>query len=191
MLFLFLCTIGFGKQIHGAQKQRTVFNVSLNMQQRHLIFTGFLLLLFSCSVGRNAGTANFVPASKALYAEIRLQDSLMFAAFNAHDSRKLMEHFTADLEFYHDKGGLSDFTQTGQGFAQLFSQNETTGLRRELVPGSLEVYPIGEYGAVETCLHRFCHEENGKQDCGTFKNVMIWKKSPDGWKVSRVISYDH
>lgn len=132
-----------------------------------------------------------IPASKALYEEILLQDSILFAAFNAHDSRKLMEHFTEDLEFYHDKSGLSDFTQTGKDFAQLFSQNETTGLRRELVSGSMEVYPIGEYGAVETCLHRFCHEENGKQDCGTFKNIMIWKRSSEGWKVTRVISYDH
>lgn len=164
--------------------------VLLNME-RHILLAGALLLLFSCSVGRNAGKNKYLPVSKALYDEIFWQDSILFSAFNAHDSRQLMKHFTEDLEFYHDKGGLSGFTETGENFAQLFARNATTGLRRDLVPGSLEVYPVGDYGAIETCLHRFCHEENGKQDCGTFKNIMIWKKQPEGWKVTRVISYDH
>ena len=102
-----------------------------------------------------------------------------------------MAGFSEDLEFYHDKGGLADHAGTRKGFEQLFAANTTTGLRRDIVPGSLEVYPIGDYGAVETCLHRFCHRENGKDDCGTFKNVMIWEKTEDGWQVTRVISYDH
>jgi len=168
--------------------------------KRCVSITGLFLLLFSCSGGKPAKTtatteiapaANYIPVSKELYEEIRQQDSLLFAGFNAHDSQELMKHFSEDLEFYHDKGGLSDFVQTGKDFSQLFSRNAATGLRRDVVPGSMEVYPIGEYGAVETCLHRFCHEENGKQDCGTFKNIMIWKKSARGWEVTRVISYDH
>lgn len=164
--------------------------------ERSITLAGLLLLLFSCAAARSVHTvattdAVGVPVSQALYNEIRLQDSLMFAAFNAHDSLALMQHFSEDLEFYHDKGGLSDYSQTAKGFAVLFRNNATTGLRRDLVPGSLEIYPIGDYGAVETCLHRFCHEENGRQDCGTFKNVMIWKKTAEGWKVSRVVSYDH
>jgi len=76
-------------------------------------------------------------------------------------------------------------------FGKLFENNKTTGLRRDIVPGSLEVYPIKDYGAVETCLHRFCHVENEKNDCGTFKNVMVWQKKDGVWKVTRVISYDH
>jgi hypothetical protein len=64
-------------------------------------------------------------------------------------------------------------------------------LRRDLVKGSLEVYPVKDYGAIETCLHKFCHVENGKDDCGTFKNVMVWQKKDGQWKVTRVISYDH
>lgn len=129
--------------------------------------------------------------SSALYIEIAKMDSLIFSAFNAHDTETLMHFFTSDVEFYHDKGGLSNFEQTTKGFANMFAQNTNTGLRRDLVAGSLEVYPINNYGAVETCLHRFCHIENGKDDCGTFKNIMIWKKVEGNWKVSRVISYDH
>jgi len=65
------------------------------------------------------------------------------------------------------------------------------GLRRELVKGSLEIYPIPGYGAMEIGEHKFCHLENGKQDCGTFKFVHIWEKKNGEWKISRVVSYDH
>ncbi len=135
--------------------------------------------------------STYVPVSQELFQAIQLQDSLLFAAFNEHNSSKLMSYFSEDLEFYHDKGGLSDYAGTTTGFENLFKNNQKTGLRREIVPGSLEVYPINEYGAIETCLHQFCHKEKGKDDCGTFKNTMIWKKTTEGWKVTRVISYDH
>ncbi len=126
-----------------------------------------------------------------LYDEIAYMDSVLFAAFNAHDPEKLQSVFSEDLEFYHDKGGLAGYAQTMENFKKLFSTNKTTGLRRDLVKGSLEVYPIKDYGAIEICLHRFCHLENGKNDCGTFKNTMVWQLKNGQWKVTRVISYDH
>ena len=115
----------------------------------------------------------------------------MFDGFNAHDVNKIMSAFDSSLEFYHDKGGVTNYEQSKINFADLFERNKTTGLRRELIPGSMEVYPIKDYGAIETGLHRFCHEENGKQDCGTFKFLHIWQKKNGQWKVTRVISYDH
>jgi hypothetical protein len=64
-------------------------------------------------------------------------------------------------------------------------------IRRDLEPGSLEVYPIKDYGAMEIGRHRFCHKENGKDDCGTFGFAMVWRKAGDSWKISRVLSYGH
>ncbi|MCA6361964.1 MAG: nuclear transport factor 2 family protein [Bacteroidetes bacterium] len=136
-------------------------------------------------------TGAYVPASSALFDEIYTQDSLMFAAFNAHDSAGLMAFFSDSLEFYHDKGGLADFAGTASGFQLLFERNKDTGLRRKLVAGTMEVYPVPDYGAIEVCRHEFCHTEAGKEDCGIFKNIMIWKKTGNAWKVTRVISYDH
>lgn len=128
---------------------------------------------------------------KALTKEIHQLDSLMFDALNRQDLEGAMFYFDKDLEFYHDKGGLDNYEQTKIKLARLFENNRNNNFRRTLVPGSMEVYPVPGYGAIESCLHRFCHIENGKDDCGTFKNVMVWKKTSEGWKVTRVLSYDH
>ena len=133
----------------------------------------------------------YVPVSQELFDEIAHMDTVMFDAFNAHDLDKLMSTFDSSLEFYHDLGGVTNFEQNKINFASSFERNKTTGLKRDLVPGSMEVYPIKDYGAIETGLHRFCHEENGKQDCGTFKFLHIWQKKNGQWKVTRVASYDH
>ncbi|MEO5682321.1 MAG: nuclear transport factor 2 family protein [Chitinophagaceae bacterium] len=161
------------------------------MKMYLLVFTFFLA---AGAVAQDAGNLKpkpYAPVSKALYAEIAHMDSVMFNAFNEYNLEKLQATFSSDLEFYHDKGGLNDFTQTMQNFKTLFEKNKNTGLRRDMVPGSLEVYAINNFGAVEICAHRFCHKENGKDDCGVFKNIMLWQKKDGQWKVTRVISYDH
>lgn len=153
-----------------------------------------LAILCACSHQHGPETtppsAN-VAALEPLVATIAALDSAMFAAFNAHDAAALGTFFTSDLEFYHDKTGLAGYDSTMANFRGLFARNAQTGLRREMVPGTLEVYPLGEFGLLEVCQHRFCHTENGEEDCGTFKNIMVWRKEGNGYKVSRVISYDH
>jgi hypothetical protein len=127
--------------------------------------------------------------TNSLYQEIAHMDSVLFNAFNNHDMNTFKNLFAPDLEFYHDKGGLTDYNYSIQSFANTIAQNN--GLRRELVKGSLEVYPIKDYGAIQVGVHTFCHPENGKMDCGTFKFVHIWKKIGNDWKITRVVSYDH
>jgi len=126
----------------------------------------------------------------SLYYEIARMDSILFNAFNTRDVVKFGTFFTNDLEFYHDKGGLTDYNYT-MNFMKDVAGNKNNDLRRELVKESLEVFPIPGYGAMEIGSHTFCHLENGKQDCGTFKFVQIWQKKDGVWKISRVVSYDH
>ena len=133
--------------------------------------------------GKN--TAN----SGELFETIARMDSAIFDAFNAHDVDRLMSLFTDDLEFYHDTGGLGDYRQNAEGFKKMFAS--TPDIRRDLVKGSLEVYPIKDYGAMEIGQHRFCHKENGKDDCGTFGFAMVWRKTGNSWKIARVLSYGH
>lgn len=127
--------------------------------------------------------------SGELFETVARLDKTVFEAFNAHDVDRLMSMFADDLEFYDDGGGLDDYRKTKEGFVQLFAS--TPDIRRELVPGTLEVYPLKDHGAMEVGEHRFCHVENGKQDCGVMKFAMVWRKTGDGWKLSRVLSYAH
>jgi ketosteroid isomerase-like protein len=129
------------------------------------------------------------PIPDALRQTVARLDADMFAAFNAKDVDKLMSYFADNLEFYHDKGGLSNFSQTKAGFARLFAQ--TPDITRTLVPGSLEVYPVKEYGAMHIGINRFCHVENGRDDCGNSKFAMVWQQQGGTWKITRVLSYGH
>jgi hypothetical protein len=147
-------------------------------------YTQFVVLLTGCSIFMNAQSTN-----DSLYNEVKRLDSVLFSAFNSRDLEKFRSFFTEDLEFFHDKGGLTNYEHT-INFMKSVARNDN-GLRRELLPGTLEVYPIPGYGAIEVGQHRFCHLENGKQDCGSFKFVHVWQKKDGLWRISRVVSYDH
>jgi len=149
----------------------------------------FLLIII---VGMNKDSNAQLPDSVAnenLYKEIAHMDSSVFNAFNNRNIDQFKNLFTEDLEFYHDKGGLTNYQHTIDFMETTAKQNNQ--LRRELVKGTLEVYPIPGYGAMEIGIHTFCHLENDKQDCGTFKFVHVWKKINGEWKISRVINYGH
>jgi ketosteroid isomerase-like protein len=135
--------------------------------------------------------ADAVAADQAarLRETVAALDRQMFDAYNAHDVDRLMALFADDLEFYHDTGGLLGHAQVRQGFTNVFANNKD--IRRDLVEGSLEVYPIKGFGAIEIGAHRFCHTEDGKEDCGTFRFLQIWRLKDGAWKVSRDVSYGH
>lgn len=150
---------------------------------RRLTLVG-LLALPAVSAAQSAART---PAE--LTAAVAHADSAMFAEYNRHDAPALMRWFSDDLEFYHDLGGLQRRADVAAAFTQVLSRND--GMRRELVPGSLKVLPVGRYGAMEFGEHRFCHRENGADICGTFAFVMIWRADAEAWRVTRVISWGH
>lgn len=135
-------------------------------------------------------TKLYLPVSKELYHTIMEKDSMLFSAANKGDINKLKTFFTKDLEFFHDVGGLAGYEETIDNFRRVAKNYAYT--RRILVPGSVEVYPIKDYGAIQSGLHQFCRLENGiMTNCGTFKFVHIWKYTNEGWMISRVVSYGH
>jgi hypothetical protein len=155
------------------------------MTPKYFLFS-ILILVFSCA---NAQLKTGESQEEDLYKEIFHMDSLVFNAFNTRNINQFKTLFTDDLEFYHDKGGLTGYAETINFLKTTAELNNQ--LKRELLNETLEVYPIPGYGAMEIGLHRFCHIENAKEDCGTFKFIHIWKKTNDEWKIARVISYGH
>jgi len=151
-------------------------------------------------VGLMAGTlvrveAQAVPALDAIKSDAELTraistlDTQLFDAYNNCDIDKLGSLVVDDLEFYHDKTGLMVGKQP---FLVAIKNNICGKVRRELVKGSLEVYPLKGYGAVEIGVHRFYHPGTQDHDVvGEAKFVQLWQYKDGAWKVSRVISYDH
>lgn len=127
-------------------------------------------------------------ASVELFNTISGMDAGLFDAYNRCDLEKFRSYLADDLEFYHDQGGLAVGAEaTVDGV-----RNNICGkVRRELVPGTLEVYPIHNFGAVEIGVHRFYHPGSQPDHPGEAKFIHIWRLRDGVWKVTRVISVDH
>lgn len=149
----------------------------------------YFLAVMLCALSLACNAKEPTEASTALFDEITKVDARLFDAFNACDLDTMGALFSEDLEFYHDLGGVSGYKATME--TTKANCEKRLGLRRTLVPNSLKVYPIKDYGAIQIAAHTFCHLENGKDDCGTFQFVHVWKRVDAGWKLTRVISYGH
>ena len=114
-------------------------------------------------------------------------DHSLFDAFNRCELEKLESFFIPDLEFYHDNDGLS---ASRAKFISDVKKNVCGKFRRELVAGTLEVWPLGDYGAVYSGTHRFCQITGTKCE-GSGRFLHILSNSGGVWKVTRVVSYDH
>lgn len=153
---------------------------------------GLVPLIFTLCMSMSntfAQEKKVAPTSLALYTEIATMDSIMFNHFNNQRFEAFKLMFTKDLEWFQDNDGLIPYEKVFSNFKNTF--NKPYKLKRELVKGSLEVHPIKNYGAIEIGEHQFKHIENGKEETGTFKFMMIWKKENGQWRIARVISYDH
>jgi ketosteroid isomerase-like protein len=135
--------------------------------------------------------AQATPTPDPLFQTIQSLDTQLFDAYNHCDLEKFGSLLADDLEFYHDKTGLS---RGRPALVEGIKNNICGKVTRELVPGTLEVYPIADYGAVEIGVHRFHHPgHESTEQVGEAKFITLWQKQKkDGsWKVTRVISFDH
>src|SRR5436190_12897269 len=83
-------------------------------------------LAFAAAMTAGAQSPKPTTDSPDLFDAIAQLDAKMFGAFNAHDVDLLMSMFTDDLEFYHDKSGLTKHEQTREGLTRMFA-NTTSG----------------------------------------------------------------
>jgi ketosteroid isomerase-like protein len=126
-----------------------------------------------------------------LAVEITDADRKAFEAFDRCDIDAYASYFSLDLEFYHDKGGKTDYQEQLDSIRQRC--NEGLVLRRELMKDSLVVNAGPGFGAIEAGTHRFyARQKDGTEHLdATAKFTEIWSKASGSWKLVRVISYDH
>lgn len=124
--------------------------------------------------------------SGPLFDELARMDSLIFhVAFVSCDAEAFPTFFTEDAEFYHDRAGAS----FGESVRTLKDCPREQGVRRVLVQGSLEVYPMNGYGAIQMGEHRFI--EAGAETSTIAKFIHLWHQDNGQWRISRVLSFEH
>lgn len=149
-----------------------------------------LLPLLSLIAARAEAQPPAPPAKDELFRTIASLDAEVFDAFNRCDLEKLGSYFTEELEFYHDNGGLTN--RTRESLVQSVKENICGKVYRILVPGTLEVYPMNGYGAVEIGVHRFYHPgRDSTESVGEAKFVHLWQQKDGKWQITRVLSFDH
>ncbi len=150
--------------------------------------------IFIFFVGSLAAQPNASNLQQELYKTIARLDSTFFATAYTCNPEKNSSFFTDDLEFYHDVTGPTYSLKT---FMEVLDKNfcgpKDFTLRRELVPGTMKVYVMQNYGAVQTGEHYFYVTRRGEKETrtGIAKFTHLWEFKNGSWKISRVISYDH
>jgi hypothetical protein len=126
-----------------------------------------------------------------LYNELARMDSILFdAAFVTCDMGKIDTLLAQDIEFVHDQNGFRSGEQVRASFRGLTGDCPAgKGVTRQLVEGSLRVYPIHDYGAIQTGSHRFVRP--GAPTVTIARFVHLWELKPSGWKLTRALSFDH
>ncbi len=126
--------------------------------------------------------------------QVRAADARFWQAYNACDMRKMGEMLTPDVEFYHDKTGL---TVSRDALLESLRKGPCADprmhLRREAVDASLEFHPLKGGYAILSGKHRFYVQEAGKPEHldGEAKFTGVWKFADGQWRMHRVLSYDH
>ena len=129
-----------------------------------------------------------LPLQHQLTVKVNALDQELFGAFNTCDLVKFQSLLDPSVEFFHDKNGLS----TGAGTVTAEVKSNVCGkVRREVVPGSLEVYPMDGIGALQIGRHRFYNPPTSTAPSGEAKFIHLWKNINGKWQLLRVISFDH
>ena len=146
-----------------------------------------------------AAAAVVVPDGPALTAAIAARDAEFFDVFfEGCDVPRVTAMLTPDFEMYHDKGGL--VADGAAGFIADYAKEcerrkkpDAWRSRRELVPGTMTLHRLENYGVIEQGDHVF-YERRGdgpEKKVGKARFTQVWKLDGDGWKLARVLSYDH
>jgi ketosteroid isomerase-like protein len=145
---------------------------------------------------------NLTPGAVArpgLHEEILRADAEFFKAFfDTCDVETVRRYIADDFEMFHDKGGLvstsgADFVKDTQEKCKRQAEGTDFLSTRKLVPETMKVYALNNYGAIQTGTHRFYAVQKGKPDrlTETGQLTHVWKEEKGQWKLARVLSYDH
>lgn len=161
------------------------------MTLRKLGYAVCALLAFSMAWFGSArsAAAQSGDQEKDIFATVQALDTKLFDAVNRCELEKVAGYFAENALFLHDKAA----PLVGRdAIVASIRENLCGKVVRELVPGTLEVNSLKDYGAVEIGVHRFLHPYS--QDHGVVgeaKFIHVWQFKNGAWRITQVISYDH
>lgn len=134
-------------------------------------------------------TSIHAQSKSELFSILKVKDNQLFEeGFNQCNLKLVEDLVTNDIEFYHDKDGI---TKSRKKFINSIRENLCSSgknkIRRVLDEASFEVFPLYKkgklYGAVQNGIHSF----------GDIKANYshVWLIKNNTWKLSRVLSYNH
>ena len=153
----------------------------------------FLLLIISL-IFRNSCTAQ-LPPEHPLYQSILTKDSLLFdVGFNNCDIRQYEMLLSDDLQFIHDKDGVSDKTKFMYDLKNgLCKEPEKRQVKRYLLKESTAIYPLSKngivYGAIQNGKHIFYETPDSQPGIAEFSNV--WLLEGEDYKLTTSLSFNH
>lgn len=153
------------------------------MKKSYLLLISTLCFLSVRSQTKN--TATYIPVDKALFEQIVAMDKLFFDAYNTCDLTTQDSIYSEKIEFLHDKAGL---ITSKEEILKGTKANICGKVTRYLLPESVEVYPINNYGAVEIGRHRFYNNQEPDAKSIPSKFIIVWKNENGKWKITKVIS---
>lgn len=127
------------------------------------------------------------------------KDRIFWQAYNDCNLPVFGEFISDDVEFYHDKGGitLGKAALVKSIKDNLCGNRDNFRLKREAVAGTVKVYAMKNgdviYGAVISGEHVFSRWEKGEAEykSGQARFTHLWRLTDGTWKMTRILSYSH
>lgn len=158
------------------------------MNTKKILLGSLFILISSLTMAQTEKRVkpDYDPASYPLYSTILRMDSIYFDTYNTCNLEKMSAMMSDSLEFYHDQSGLST---SKKQVIEGIKNNICGKVTRELVKGSVEVYPLKGFGAVEIGYHAFRNNTESKGSISKpDKFIVIWQLKNNDWKITRVVS---
>jgi len=148
-----------------------------------LVFVSFAAFGFEAV----AQSYTYTPDGRKLHDTIAVLDSMFFDAYSncEHKLEEYASFYSESLEFYHDKSGLSN---SKKEMVEATQRNICGKVKRELIKGSIEVYPIKGYGAIEMGLHKFINSADYSHLPEPSRFIIFWQNKNGEWKIAKVVS---
>lgn len=162
------------------------------MPKRIFLFALFFIVLSL------AGKAQ-ISRGNELYKIILSKDSLLFnVGFNTCNIAQFDQLLSEQFEFFHDNAGVADKKKFLRDLQEgLCNKPAAYQARRELLPGSTEIFALYNkgnlYGAIQEGVHQFFEKEINKPEKfgSSARFTHVWLLENGEWKLTKSLSYEH